>query len=137
MVFQLFGIGTRGIDRGRKTEAMKTWPKTKSVREIQVFISFAKSYQRFINGFNKIAIVLILMLKAILTALDSASNEKGSGIKPDVIKINFFKTDFHISKAQIVFILLSKAFTKALILHHLDLERHIDIETDVSAMPLV
>ena len=36
-------------------EAVKNWPKPTSVRDIQVFIGFANFYQRFIQGFSKIA----------------------------------------------------------------------------------
>lgn len=34
---------------------MKTWPAPKLVRDIQVFLSFAKYYQNFIKKFSKIA----------------------------------------------------------------------------------
>ena len=42
------------------------------------------------------------------------------------------KSDFLIPGARLAFTKLRQAFVKALILHHFDLERHIQIETDVS-----
>ena len=46
-----------------RIDAVKAWPEPKSVRDIQVFIGFANFYQRFIQGFSKIATPLTLMLK--------------------------------------------------------------------------
>ena len=46
--------------------AVKAWPESKSVQDIQVFIGFANFYQRFIQGFNKIAALLTSMLKTSL-----------------------------------------------------------------------
>ena len=46
-----------------KIKVVKNWPKPKFVRDIQVFFGFANFYQRFIQGFNKIARSLISMLK--------------------------------------------------------------------------
>ena len=46
-----------------RIDAVKKWLKPESVRDIQVFISFANFYQRFIKGFNKIAAPLTIMLK--------------------------------------------------------------------------
>ena len=47
----------------KRIEVVRNWPKLKSGQDIQVFIGFANFYQRFIQGFNKIAIPLTSMLK--------------------------------------------------------------------------
>ena len=47
----------------KRIDAVKTWPELKLVRDIQVFIGFTNFYQRFIQGFSKIAAPLTLMLK--------------------------------------------------------------------------
>ena len=54
-------------------EAVKNWPKPTLVRDIQVFIGFANFYQRFIQGFSKIAAPLTLMLKTIRSSKGLAS----------------------------------------------------------------
>ena len=46
-----------------KIEVVKEWPEPKSVRDIQVFLGFANFYQRFIQGFSRIAASLISMPK--------------------------------------------------------------------------
>lgn len=57
-------VSTQGLRmEDKRIEAVKTWPEPKSVRDIQVFIGFANVYQRFIQGFNKIAAPLTSMLK--------------------------------------------------------------------------
>ena len=42
---------------------MKNWPESKSLRDIQVFLSFANFYQHFIQGFSKIAGPLTSILR--------------------------------------------------------------------------
>ena len=44
---------------------MKNWLKLTLIKDIQVFIDFANFYQRFIQGFSKIIILLISRLKTI------------------------------------------------------------------------
>ena len=39
-------------------QAVKNWPKLKSLREIQVFLGFAKFYRRFIKAFSRLAALL-------------------------------------------------------------------------------
>lgn len=57
-------VSTQGVRmEDKRIEAVKTWPKPKSGRDIQVFIGLAKFYQRFIQGFSKIAAPLTSMLK--------------------------------------------------------------------------
>ena len=41
--------------KDKRIEVVNNWPEPKSVRDIQVFLGFANFYQRFIQGFNKIA----------------------------------------------------------------------------------
>ena len=47
----------------KKINTVKAWPELKLVQDFQLFIRFANFYQRFIQGFNKIAAPLILILK--------------------------------------------------------------------------
>ena len=51
-----------------RIEAVRNWPKPKSVIDIEVFLDFANFYQRFIQGFNKIAGPLISMLRTTKSA---------------------------------------------------------------------
>ena len=46
-----------------KIEEVENWPKPKFVHDIQVFLSFANFYWRFIQGFSQIAGPLTSMLK--------------------------------------------------------------------------
>ena len=57
-------VSSKGISmKAEKFEVMKDWPKSKSVRDIQVFLGFANFYWRFIQGFSRIAALLTSMLK--------------------------------------------------------------------------
>lgn len=118
---------------------MKTRLEPKSVRDIQVFISFVDFYQRFIKGFTKIAALLTSMLKTITPSppTDPANSDvvggegknaknlsKAKNIKKltkskklNFTKANFSTPDFFIFEAQTAFIHLQKAFIKALILY--------------------
>ena len=67
----------------KRIEAIKNWPKLKSVKNIRVFLGFANFYQRFIQGFSKIAGPLISMLRTTqsaenLSLLMSEDGEVGS-----------------------------------------------------------
>ena len=60
----------------KKIQAVKNWPEPKSIRDIQIFLSFANFYWRFIQGFSKIAGSLTSILKTssptgLLTILQS------------------------------------------------------------------
>ena len=46
-----------------RIDVVKNWLEPKSIYDIQVFLSFANSYCRFIQGFSKIAAPLISMLR--------------------------------------------------------------------------
>ena len=57
-------VSAQGIQmEDERIEIVKSWPEPKSVRDIQVFIRFANFYQRFIQGFSKIAAPLTSRLK--------------------------------------------------------------------------
>ena len=47
----------------KKVKAVKNWPESKSVWDIQVFIGFANFYWWYIQGFSRIAAPLSSMLK--------------------------------------------------------------------------
>ena len=66
--------------KAKKIEVVKNWPKPKLVYNIQVFLSFANFYQRFIQSFNRIAALLILMLKSTRSPNEPALN-KNNGSK--------------------------------------------------------
>ena len=62
--FLEYVVSSQGIwMEDKRIEAVRNWPKPKSVRDIQVFIGFANFYRRFIWGFSKIAAPLTSMLK--------------------------------------------------------------------------
>ncbi len=46
-----------------KIKTVKTWPEPQSVRDIQVFLDFAKFYRRFIKNFSRIATPLTSKLQ--------------------------------------------------------------------------
>ena len=57
-------VSSKGISmEAERIEVVKDWPKPKSVRDIQVFLGFANFYWRFIQGFSRIATLLISILK--------------------------------------------------------------------------
>ena len=50
-----------------KIDAVKNWPESKSIRDIQVFFGFANLYCHFIQGFSRIAALLTSILMMSLT----------------------------------------------------------------------
>ena len=141
----------------KQIEAMKNWPKLTSVRDIQVLIGFANFYQRFIQGFSKIAAPITLLLKgtgssdSALKGFKADDNEVvGVGGRANRTVVNLFKNEksrkstrvpsigarrelnFLNPEAKKAFNHLQLAFIKAPILRHFDLESHIQIETDAS-----
>lgn len=64
-----------------RIEAVKTSPKQQSVGDIQVFIGFANFYQRFIQGFIRIAAPVTSMLKT--TSPTSLSATFGRSVRVD------------------------------------------------------
>ena len=79
-------------------EAVKNWPETKSVQDIQVFIRFANFYQRFIQGLSKVAALLTSMLKTIeslgsaLSVLGAEDEVAGGGGRADEMAKNLSKS---------------------------------------------
>ena len=71
---------------------MKDWPKPKLVRDIQVFLSFASFYWRFIPSFKRIAAALTSILK--ITGLPDkpvpsrSISSRNNGSKPTSEKNN-------------------------------------------------
>lgn len=62
------------VNIDKKTiKTIKTWPEPWSVWDIQVFLSFANFYQRFIKSFHKIATSLNSILKTTFLALFSTN----------------------------------------------------------------
>ena len=111
-------VSAQGISiEEERIEAVKTWPELKSIRDIQVFLGFANFYRRFIQGFSKIAMPLTSMLKTTARTTPRAADN----------------SNFLTFEAKLAFLRLRQAFTEALILHHFDPERHIQIKTDVSS----
>ena len=136
--------------KDEKIEAMRNWPEPKSVRDIQVFLGFANFYQRFIQGFSKIAGPLTSMLRTTRSAENSPSlmaedaevdSIGGGGDREDetversplTSKNSVGATGYLTPGAKQAFTQLRQAFTKALILRHFDPECHIRIETDASS----
>lgn len=103
---------------------MGGWSELKSVSNIQVFIRFANFYQRFIQGFSKIAAFLTSMLKILADNIDGAkgdrrqnrSKEKISKTSKSKSTKSFSKSRFLSLKAKISFIWLKQAVIEILIL---------------------
>ena len=69
-------VSSKGISmEAEKIEVVKEWPEPKLVRDIQVFLGFANFYWQFIQGFNKIAALLISMLKTTVLSQMLVANE--------------------------------------------------------------
>ena len=75
MVPRLCGVLER---HSQKIEAVKQWPESQSVRNIQVFLGFAKFYPRFIQGFSQIAVPLTSMLKT--SGIIKSSTQPGESV---------------------------------------------------------
>ena len=56
-----------------RINAVKKWPESESVEDIQVFIGFANFYWHFIKGFSRIVAILTAMLKTTESSIVSAS----------------------------------------------------------------
>ena len=68
-------VSSKGISmEAERIEVVKDWPEPKSVRDIQVFLGFANFYQRFIQGFSRIAAPFTLMLKTTGSLVKPASS---------------------------------------------------------------
>ena len=86
-------VSSKGINiEAEQIEVVKKWPKLKSIRDIQVFLDFAKFYQQFIQGFSRIVGPLTLMLKTAAPPESSTlekvdDGESGDSVNGDGIKI--------------------------------------------------
>ncbi len=58
-------------------KTIRNWPEPQSLRDIQVFLGFANFYQQFIQGFSRLAVPLISMLKTILVVGSAENPEQG------------------------------------------------------------
>ncbi len=58
-------------------KAVRNWPESQSVRDIQVFLGFANFYWRLIQGFSKLAAPLTSMLKTTSAAGPTENLEQG------------------------------------------------------------
>ena len=134
MRFFSYVVLSRGIRmEDKKIKAVRGWPEPKLVRGIQVFIGLANFYWRFIQGFSKITVPLISMLKTSASDTDGAVNDLRQNCSDEIIskttKCKSTKSSsgsgFLTPKTKITFNRLRQAFTKAPILQHFDPERHI------------
>ena len=85
----------------KQIEVVKNWPKPTSVYDMQMFIGFANFYQRFIQGFSRIATLLTSMLKTtrslkvlapkLFRASDNKIVEVGSKADKTVRNLSKFK----------------------------------------------
>ena len=153
---------TQGVRmEDKRIVAVKNWPKPMSVRDIQMFIGFANFYQRFIQGFSRIAALLTLKLKATRLSKESAPKvfktgknevfESSDRANETVVDSSKFKNkkskkltrmpnigaigepNLLTPNTKKAFYHLRLAFIKALILQYFDLESYIWIETNASS----
>ena len=128
-------------------KAVKNWPKPTSVRDIQAFIGFVNFYQRFIQGFSRIVVLLISILKIIGSSKEltpktfKADDDKvvgGGGGRANETVRNLSRKltrmpniratgelNFLTPNVKKAFNHLRLPFIKALILQHYDLESYI------------
>ena len=120
-----------------------------------MFLRFANFCRQFIRTFSKITAPLLLILKTIALSIparptctranknkfgtdDSCSinsckiDNQIANLSSSLKKIHS-RTDFFTPKASLAFTQLKNTFIKALILHHFDSKRHIQIETNASS----
>ena len=77
----------------KKIEIVKNWPKSKSVCNISIFLSFDNFYWQFIQGFCKIAVLLSLMLE-IIGSPDKPNFSRNNGSKSASSRNNNSKPTF-------------------------------------------
>ena len=134
----------------KRIEAVRNWPKPKSMKDIQVFLGFANFYWRFIQSFSKIGRPLTAMLRTSPTqsaknlsllvdivedaevGADSGDRKDGT-VKRSLRSKNSNGASYLTLETRLTFTQLRKVFTKAPILQHFDLECHIQIETNASS----
>ncbi len=91
---------------------VKNWSKSKSHKDVQIFINFANFYKRFVHAFFKASAELIFLLK---------ENEK------EKFKIKFVM----ISEAKEFMKLIKRVFMSASMLRHYELDDESMMKTDV------
>lgn len=145
MRFFGYVVSTKEVQiKKKQIEAIKNWPKPKSVRDIQMFVGFANFYYQFIYGFNKIVTLLILMLEisgieVLPKKEDNIESNKGA-IDDNYMTIersdgasdkNFISTSSFLTfGTTIAFAQLRKTFIRVPILHYFELNWYIWIKTD-------
>jgi hypothetical protein len=113
IIFLGFVISTRSIEINKsKIKVIAEWPKSKSFRNIQVFLNFANFYRRFIRDYSRIAAPLTSIFK---------QNINGRKINPFKFK----------EVVRTAFKLLKIFFTRAPILIHFNPNRSIKIEINI------
>ena len=78
------------MHKSQKIEIIKYQLKPKLVCNIQVFLSFTNFYWQFIQGFNKIAALFILIPKItiLLNKLSSRKNNNNNDNNNEIIKFS-------------------------------------------------
>jgi hypothetical protein len=95
-----------------KIEVITEWLESKSFKDIQIFLDFAKFYRRFIKDYFRIAAPLISMLK------DNINDKKADPFE-------FTK------KERAAFKLLKASFIRALMLIYFKSDKSIKVETNI------
>ncbi len=73
-----FNVSHQGIQmEEERIKAIRDCPEPQSVRDIQVFLGFANFYQRFIQGFSRLAASLTSMLKTTSATGPTENPEQG------------------------------------------------------------
>ena len=80
-----------------RIKVVRNWSEPKSVQDIQVFIGFANFYQQFIQGFSKIAVPFISMLKTTGSS-DSPQRDDDDEVVGGGANKNLFKSKSKKSK---------------------------------------
>ena len=99
----------------KKVEAIRTWPRPLTVKDVQSFLGLANYYRKFIKDFSDIAIPL--------TDLTQGGTEKGKKVSPKVIWSK---------EAEDAFNALKHALSHDIILHFPDFDRPFELCTDAS-----
>ena len=148
--FQRYVVSAQEVPiEDEKIEAIKNWLEPKFMNDIQVFLRCVNFYQRFIQGFNKIAGSLTSMLRTTWSAKNLSSliakNAEVSSIgggdcedktverSPFISKNSNKAASYLTPEARLAFTQLKKVFSKAPILQQFDPKCHIWIETDTSS----
>jgi hypothetical protein len=114
-----FVINIRGIEIDEsRIKIIAEWPESRSFKNIQIFLSFANFYRRFIRNYSRKAAPLTSMFKG---------NINGR-------KIDSFKFKEIVRAA---FKLLKASFIRASILIHFNPNKSIKIEINISEFAII